>query len=388
MLSAMYGKRLSYEQFFRALEKDEGWVISEWIHEVHAIRDGGIKGPRAGCFIPFRGLTCLDLPTVMPVPTDKAVAYLCEVRPYLEHLASGFRSEDFCSAALFLLREKPGNVGSKKVWAESDLLDFRKSRKELTAILDRSSALFTMTVDPADPLIVESVEYLRGLSLVLPPGNQELVEKEKVRWGRPRFQRPDPERETTIPRTCRTRGHPLHAEVPLHPGGRVPGHRSDPVRYHPLNHRHSFARNRHPVHRGRPQAVDLSLQGSGCHPVQGGAADYSLGMRGPDSESGYQFPDYEGGYRSHQHPLFQAVRLGRETVGVRVQEILASKNRAGHDGSIELMLAPAGEVTAGTKRSEADMVARRIHSIVRGLTARCVRRTAGPDLHTKAGPLW
>ena len=114
MLSAMYGKRLSYEQFFRALEKDEGWVISEWIHEVHAIRDGGIRDLVQDASFRSAVSTLLGFAAVMPVPTDKAVAYLCEVRPYLEHLASGFRSEDFCSAAIFLLSKKPGNMGSKK----------------------------------------------------------------------------------------------------------------------------------------------------------------------------------------------------------------------------------------------------------------------------------
>jgi ATP-dependent helicase/nuclease subunit A len=47
------------------------------------------------------------------------------------------------------------------------------------------------------------------------------------------------------------------------------------------------------------------------------------------------------------------------------ERILASDCRAGHEGSIELLLAPTGEDSAGSKRCEADMVARRIHSIVR-----------------------
>ncbi len=41
-----------------------------------------------------------------------------------------------------------------------------------------------------------------------------------------------------------------------------------------------------------------------------------------------------------------------------------SENRADHKGSVELLLPPRGNDAAGTKRNEADMVARRIHSIV------------------------
>ena len=46
------------------------------------------------------------------------------------------------------------------------------------------------------------------------------------------------------------------------------------------------------------------------------------------------------------------------------EQIIASEGRAGHEGSIELLLAPTGDDSAGSKRCEADMVARRIHSIV------------------------
>ena len=48
--------------------------------------------------------------------------------------------------------------------------------------------------------------------------------------------------------------------------------------------------------------------------------------------------------------------FGYEPVGI-------ADNRAGHTGSVELLLPPKGSDAAGTKRSEAGMVARRIHSI-------------------------
>ena len=45
------------------------------------------------------------------------------------------------------------------------------------------------------------------------------------------------------------------------------------------------------------------------------------------------------------------------------EQILASETRTGHTGSVELLLAPGGIDTAASKRSEADMVARRIYSV-------------------------
>ena len=89
-------------------------------------------------------------------------------------------------------------------------------------------------------------------------------------------------------------------------------------------------------------------------------------MRGPDSESGYQFPETKAVIDLTNILFSRLFASAEKPWEFGYEQILASKNRAGHDGSIELMLAPAGDDTAGTKRSEADMVARRIHSIVRG----------------------
>ncbi|MDO9035691.1 MAG: 3'-5' exonuclease, partial [Methanoregula sp.] len=46
------------------------------------------------------------------------------------------------------------------------------------------------------------------------------------------------------------------------------------------------------------------------------------------------------------------------------EPVKISESRAGHTGSVELLLPPKGSDAAGTKRNEAGMLARRIHSIV------------------------
>ncbi|MFA5296158.1 MAG: UvrD-helicase domain-containing protein [Methanoregulaceae archaeon] len=362
MLSAMYDKRLSYDRFFAALDENEDQVVSSWMQEVNAFRDSEIRdllNDRSFCSMVC---TLLDLAARYEGADDKAAVFLGEIRPLLEQLSSLTCTEDFCCAASAILKKRPGNVGSRKVWKEEDLSGFKSARRNLTDILERKRALFRMTVDPSDPLITGSLQYLRELSRVF-YRYKEFVEKEKATLGGLDF--------------------------------------GDLI----LNARRLFLEQRelvatHFMPRFRYILVDefqdtditqfdiiLSIIGTPTPETE------CLFIVGDPKQSIYLFRDADvTRFKEAQRIILSACqgrvvnldtsfRSTKEVIGLTnvlfarlfasaekpwefgYEQILASDDRIGHAGSLELMLAPGGDDTAASKRNEADMVARRIYSL-------------------------
>jgi len=166
MLLAMYGKREQYARFFSALGGDERNVVDVWKREVDTFRDEEIAALRKDPTFSSCLRTLLRLAPAYAGVDDKAAIFLQEIRPLLSALESPADPGEFSRAGLELAGRKPGRIGVKKNWKDNDLEEFRHSRKTLTDILERKSSLFRMTVDPADPLITGSVQFLKSLSLV------------------------------------------------------------------------------------------------------------------------------------------------------------------------------------------------------------------------------
>ncbi|MEI7648694.1 MAG: UvrD-helicase domain-containing protein, partial [Methanomicrobiales archaeon] len=363
ILYALYGKREQYAQFFAALGKDENHILDVWKTEVNAFRDSEITALRNDPSFSLCVRTLLGFASAYEGVDDKAAVFLQEIRPLLLRLAEPIDPGEFCSAALELVGSKPGNIGSKKVWKPDDLDDFKKARKNLYEIIERKNFLFRMTVDTADPVITGSVRFLRDLSVVF-LRYAELVGDGKASVGGLDF-----------------------SDLILHA-------RQLFVEQRALVSTHFMPRFRY-ILVDEFQDTDLA-QFDIILAIIGtpSPATDCLFIVGDPKQSIYLFRDADVTRFKEAQEIISAACKGRvvnldtsfrstkEVIGLSnhiFSQLLASaekpwefgyepvrisESRASHAGSVELLLPPKGSDAAGTKRNEAGMLARRIHSIV------------------------
>ena len=363
ILSALYGKREQYARFFAALGTDENQVLAVWKREVDAFRDVEIAALRSDPSFASCLRTLLGFASAYEGVDDKAAIFLQEIRPLLCRLAEPADPAEYCSAALELVCRKPGNIGSKKIWKAEDLDDFKKARKNLTEILERKHSLFRMTVDTADPVITGSIRFLRDLSVVF-SRYAELAGNGKASAGGLDF-----------------------SDLILHA-------RQLFVEQRELVATHFMPRFRY-ILVDEFQDTDLaqfdiilSIIGTPS------PATDCLFIVGDPKQSIYLFRDADVTRFKEAQEIISAACRGRvvnldtsfrstkEVIGLSnlifsrllasaekpwefgYEPVNISESRAGHAGSVELLLPPKGSDAAGTKRNEAGMLARRIHSIV------------------------
>jgi ATP-dependent helicase/nuclease subunit A len=363
ILSALYGKREQYARFFAALGADENKVLSVWKTEVDAFRDSEIAALRKDPSFSLCVRTLLGFAAAYEGVDDKAAVFLQEIRPLLSRLAEPSDPGEFCSSALELVKKKPGNIGSKKVWKSNDLDDFKKARKDLYEIIERKNSLFRMTVNTADPVITGSVRFLRDLSVVF-SRYAELAGNGKASAGGLDF-----------------------SDLILHA-------RQLFVEQRELVSTHFMPRFRY-ILVDEFQDTDLaqfdiilSIIGTPS------PATDCLFIVGDPKQSIYLFRDADVTRFKEAQEIISATCKGRvvnldtsfrstkEVIGLSnfifsrllasaekpwefgYEPVRISESRANHTGSVELLLPPKGSDAAGTKRNEAGMLARRIHSIV------------------------
>jgi len=365
MLAEMYGKRLSYRRLFEILGSDRDQVMQSWVKEVNMVRETGIRDIRNDRSFNAALTTLFSLADRYEGADDKAVCYLCGIRPLLEVISGDSGIEEFCSAATDLLTKRPGNVGSRKVWNGNDLSLFKSAHKDLNDILKRKSSLFRMTVDPADPLVTGAIDLLGDLSLVY-HRYSELVEREKAVLGGLDF-------EDLI----------LHArQLFLTNTDLVATHFLPRFRYILIDEFQDTD----------PSQFDIILSIIGTP----GPSTDCLFIVGDPKQSIYLFRDADvtrfkavqeiilAACKGREVNLDTSFRSTKEVIGCAnylfsrlfasaekpwefgYEPILVSEARAEDAGSVELLLPPSGEDSAATKWIEADMVARRIQSLVHG----------------------
>ena len=363
ILSALYGKREQYARFFAALGTDENLVLGTWKREVDAFRDGEIAALQKDSSFSSCLRTLLGLASAYEGVDDKAAIFLQEIRPLLSQLAAPKNPGEFCSAATELVKKKPGNIGSKKIWKADDLDDFKKARKDLYEIIERKNSLFRMTVDTTDPVITGSVRFLRDLSVVFSRYG-ELAGNGKGLAGGLDF-----------------------SDLILHA-------RQLFVEQRALVATHFMPRFRY-ILVDEFQDTDLA-QFDIILAIIGtpSPATDCLFIVGDPKQSIYLFRDADVTRFKEAQEIIAAACKGRvvnldtsfrstkEVIGLSnlifsrllasaekpwefgYEPVKISESRAGHAGSVELLLPPKGSDAAGTKRNEAGMLARRIHSIV------------------------
>jgi ATP-dependent helicase/nuclease subunit A len=363
MLSAMYGKREQFARFFTALGEDENHVLAVWKTEVDAFRDGEIAALRGDPSFSSCVRTLLGLASAYEGVDDKAAIFLQEIRPLLTRLVEPADPGEFCSAALELAGKKPGNIGSKKNWKDNDLDTFKKARKDLNGILDRKRSLFRMTVETSDPVITGSIRFLHDLSAVF-SRYADLAGNGKAASGGLDF-------SDLI----------LHArQLFLEQRDLVATHFMPRFRYILVD---EF------------QDTDL-IQFDIILAIIGtpSPATDCLFIVGDPKQSIYLFRNADVTRFKEAQEIITAACKGKvvnldtsfrstkEIIGLSnllfsrllasaekswefgYEPVRISESRAGHAGSVELLLPPCGDDAAGTKRNEAGMLARRIHSTV------------------------
>jgi len=363
ILSVIYGKRERYALFFAELEKDEQSVLDVWKREVDVFRDEEIASLRKDPSFSSYIRTLLGLAAAYEGADDKAVTFLQEIRPLLAVLEVSPNSNEFCQSALDLAKKRPGNVGSKKVWKPEDLDVFKRSRKNLTEILERKHSLFRMTMDTSDPVITGSVQFLKALSLVF-SRYVEVVGSEKAALGGLDF-------SDLI----------LHARrLFLEQGGLVATHFMPRFRYILVDEFQDTDLTQFDI--------ILAIIGTPSPTTD------CLFIVGDPKQSIYLFRDADvtrfkeaqeiitSACRGRVVNLDTSFRSTKEVIGLSnlifslllvsaekpwefgYEPVRISESRSDHAGSVELLLPPRGDDAACTKRNEAGMVARRIHSIV------------------------
>lgn len=363
MLIAIYGKRDRFARFFTALGEDETHVIAVWKREVDAFRDEEITTLRNDPSFSSCVRTLLRLASAYEGIDDKAAVFLQEIRPILCRLAEPADFEEFCCTALNLAGKKPGNVGSKKNWSGTDLDDFKKARKELTGILERKQSLFRMNVNTSDSIITGSIRFLRDLSTVF-SRYADLVENGKAAAGGLDF-------SDLI----------LHArKLFLEQGELVSTHFMPRFRYILVDEFQDTDLTQFDI--------ILAIIGTPSPTTD------CLFIVGDPKQSIYLFRDADVTRFKEAQEIISAACKGRvvnldtsfrstkEVIGLTnllfsrllasaekpwefgYEQVRISESRAGHTGSVELLLPPQGDDAAGTKRNEAGMIARRIHSVV------------------------
>ena len=187
---------------------------------------------------------------------------------------------EFCSAALELERKRPGNIGSKKSGTRTISGAFKKARKDINEILVRKTSLFRTTVDPSDPVITGSAQFLRDLSSVFSRVRGSCREREGVSGGLD------------------------FSDLILHARGLFTEQRELVATHFMPRFRYILVdefqdtdltqfdiilaiigtpspENGLPLHCRGPQTVDLSLPRRRCNAVQGSAGDYLRCLQGP-----------------------------------------------------------------------------------------------------------
>jgi ATP-dependent helicase/nuclease subunit A len=363
ILSVIYGKRERYALFFAELEKDEKSVLDVWKREVDVFRDEEIASLRKDPSFSSYIRTLLGLAAAYEGADDKAVTFLQEIRPLLAVLEVPPNSNEFCQSALDLGKKRPGNVGSKKVWKPEDLDVFKRSRKNLTEILERKHSLFRMTMDTSDPVITGSVQFLKALSLVF-SRYVEIVGSGKAALGGLDF-------SDLI----------LHARrLFLEQGGLVATHFMPRFRYILVDEFQDTDLTQFDI--------ILAIIGTPSPTTD------CLFIVGDPKQSIYLFRDADvtrfkeaqeiitSACRGRVVNLDTSFRSTKDVIGLSnllfsrllasaekpwefgYEPVRISESRSDHAGSVELLLPPRGDDAACTKRNEAGMVARRIHSIV------------------------
>ncbi len=363
LLSAMYAQRSRYLRFFDLLEEDEADIVAVWQREVHAFRDSEIQSLLKNEGFCALIQTLLTLSEQYGTSVDKAAIHLREISGHIRQLESLTTSENFCGAVTALLAAKMGNVGSKKNWAENDLETFKQARRSLLEILGQKTPLLRMNVDPADPKIIGSIQFLRELGLVFRRYLAIVSEEKAVLGGLDFYDL------ILYTRTIFTEKHEL---VATHFAGRYryilvdEFQDTDPAQFEIVLSL---------VGEPSPTTDCLFIVGDPKQSIylfrEADVTRFKEAQKIVELACSGKVVDLDTSFRSTNEVIGLANILFAKLFGsverpweFGYEAIKTSPARMEHKGSVELMLPSKGIDSSSTKRNEAEMVARRVHSLV------------------------
>jgi len=350
-LEALYSRRGAAETFFAALAESEERVLAAWQAAVARHREAA----SAAFFSRAAGAiaTLRDLAARYPGEPDTAAAYLRAIEP---HLAG-----EVAVADLLRVHSEPRfrrNMGQKKNWEGDDLQVLRAAYGLLDRCLDDHADACLLTLDPSDPFTRATLDFLHALGTVF-EAYLVAVDAEKRRRNALDF-------DDLVNRT-----HRLFCD------------REDIVETH-------FRRRFRYILVDEFQDTD-PVQNAIIRAVLGDSAH--LFVVGDPKQSIYLFREADVTQFAHTRDFIER-KLGGETVALDVNfrstpelveftnavfsalmaeagrpwEFLYEPLRASRQndtGSVELLLSPTCKDRAAGRRAEADLVARKIHSLVK-----------------------
>lgn len=363
MLGAMYERRDQYLAFFEALEADRAGIVRFWEKEIRKFRDDECRALAVDPDVLDRVKLLLGFAGTYAGQDDRAAEYASAVRPALAVLAGPFDPDRFCEAATTFLEMPAPKGGSKKVWQGDDLARFRAARKSLADILGQKSPLFRLAAGPDDPLVAGSLELHLDLALVF-PRYLSLVESGKAKDGGIDF--------SDLVLSARALFTSHRDLVATHFAGRYryilvdEFQDTDPAQFEivlalvgnleenndrlfivgdPKQSIYLFRDADVTRFKAAQQIIESACKGS--------TVDLDTSFRSTGAVIGLANLVFT--------PLFSSAKKPWE---FGYQPVVPSPARAGHAGTVELMAVPAGETSAATKQNEAEMVAKRIKSLV------------------------
>ena len=184
-LIRLYEKRAAAEEFFAALEQDEGAVIAAWQEILRQRKEEVVQDFLLAARPSIAVLA--DCAARYPADADPAMAYLRAVEPHLPSLAPERPGDEACRgvaavAAINDDRRFTARMGRKGNWDERDLNAVREAYRTLSTLTKPRAGTLGLSIDPDDAFTRATLDFLHSLGTVFAVF-AEAVDAAKARRG-------------------------------------------------------------------------------------------------------------------------------------------------------------------------------------------------------------
>ncbi|MFY9170126.1 MAG: UvrD-helicase domain-containing protein [Candidatus Methanoculleus thermohydrogenotrophicum] len=184
-LSRLYEKRAAAEEFFAALERDEGAVLEAWQEILRQRKEKVVQDFLMAARPKIEVLA--DCAARYPGEADSAMAYLRAIEPHLSLLKYDQPAEEVCRAVAAIAainadRRYASRMGRKAHWDERDLDAVREAYLTLYTLTKACTGTLRLSIDPDDAFTRATLDFLHSLGTVF-SAFSEAVDAAKARRG-------------------------------------------------------------------------------------------------------------------------------------------------------------------------------------------------------------
>lgn len=189
-LDTLSAEREYAESFFSILERDEHKILTAWEETVLSYRSDAIADLLQNRTFQTQIRRLTDLAGRYPGTLDSGMEYLRAIEPHLAVIAEDPSPETIISSITDLTcihQHFKATTGQKKNWKGDDLVALRDAFKELRALLKEREESFTCSISPDDPFTQTTIAFLKNLGAVF-SAYTTLVDDAKKRQNGLEFQ--------------------------------------------------------------------------------------------------------------------------------------------------------------------------------------------------------